>query len=156
MKKFITLVVCIAAVLALWTLVVRRYRFNVTMHEVYDRTARAAAMRAPAPLARLNVTALEQYRDSWFLDSQYYVLLGANYVYLRRPLDAVRNYELSVRREQRPETWVYLALAQREAGMHDAAVESFTRAARFSRSVATQIPDAQMAAEVVRRLDAEK
>jgi tetratricopeptide (TPR) repeat protein len=131
------------------------YACNVAISEITARTAASDNLRgeyAKVQRAEANIARLRALEPHCRTDVRLYMLLGGNEALAGQPQNAVRNYELALTIDRRPE--IYIALAEQLIllGRIDEAVDNYVIAGRFSPAVLEIIPSEEIARRVRERL----
>ena len=147
-----------AAVLAAWAVfhfAWHPYRCNAEVSAIEAATLAAeqvADTYGRTVRARRNLQRLAGLRESCGNEVRVPVLIGANQEILGRLPDAELMYRKALSIEQRPEIYTALARVQIQRGQIDAAVESYTTAARFHRPVLDEIRSEELQRRILERL----
>jgi len=147
--------VVLVAVLALLTLQVReasrRFRAGRMLRQVEILTLREAASGRVSPsVTAANFRLLRKAEELDPLLIGVPIARGSQYLFLRRPDEAIAAYEKALELEIRPEIHLNIGRAHLMAGREEAALGAFALAVRLAPGLRREVPE-ELRKEVVRR-----
>jgi tetratricopeptide (TPR) repeat protein len=154
-RRVVAVAVVIAACWAFYLFCVLPYRCNVVKKAQLRSTAFAfdqATTLESRIAARQNVDAFLPCMTAICRDTSLDMLAAANYRILGQPETAIDLYHDALRRDQRPEIYLNLAMTELAIGQRNAARDHMLRAALFNVGILASVEDGLLRDETAKKL----